>query len=92
VTNPIFDVEIRLLKYRILKLYSQSHFIFHKNTVVEAIERHRLLAGIEAKNASVFVRCVKYLPGDKAANPTSDVGHALRIPEVAALPPQLPSQ
>jgi len=55
-TDPKFDIVIRPRTDRILKLRSQGCFVFHKNCVVKTVEWNRALAGIEAIQASVFVR------------------------------------
>src|SRR5258708_35461497 len=55
-TNPKFDVVVRPCADRILKLWPDSSFVFGKNRTVKAVEWNRTLAGIEAVEASVFVR------------------------------------
>ena len=55
-TNPKFDVVIRPCADRILKICPDRRFVFGKNRTVIAVKWNRALAGIEAVEASVFVR------------------------------------
>ena len=61
---------------RILKFRSQDQFVFGKNGLVKTVEWHRPFAGIEAIQARVFVRRMRYLPRDDILRPTADVGEA----------------
>src|ERR1700751_5236690 len=56
VPNPKFNVVIRPGADRILKLCAEHSYVFRKNCTVIAVEWNRALAGIEAVQASVFVR------------------------------------